>query len=299
MAKNEERLIVVTGATGRQGGAVARRLLADGWRVRAVTRDPHKESARALAVLGAEVVRTDLEDRSSLEAAFGGAYGVFAVQDFWTAGFDGEVRQGKAVADVAQAAGISHFVYSSVGGADRQTGLSHFESKWLVEQHIRNLGLPATIVRPVFFMDNFLSDDFRSQIEGGVLRLALRPDRALQMIAVEDIGGIVALEFARPEESIGQAVEIAGDELTGPQMAEALSRVIGRAVTFVQMPLDELLRASVEYGQMFDWFNSHGYQADIELLRTVYPPLLRFEDWLAKAGWREMFAPALSGAAQR
>src|SRR5262245_4205833 len=152
-----DKIIAVTGATGQQGGAVARKLLSDGWKIRALTRDPNKPAARALAEAGAELVPGDMDSRSELEAAFQGAYGAFSVQNFWLpeVGYDGEIRQGKNVADAAKAAGVQHLVYSSVGAAHRGMGQKHFESKWIIEQYIQSLELPYTILRPVAFFENF------------------------------------------------------------------------------------------------------------------------------------------------
>ena len=151
------RLVLVTGATGQQGGAVARNLLGRGFGVRALTRDPEKPEANVLAERGAEVVRGELEDRSSLDRALEGVYGVFSVQNFWEAGYDREIEQGKRLVDAAKAADIEHYVYSSVGSAHRETGIPHFDSKWEVEEHLRGSGVPFTILRPVFFMQNWES----------------------------------------------------------------------------------------------------------------------------------------------
>jgi len=277
--------ILVTGATGRQGGAVARHLLAGGWSVRALTRDPGKPESRELQGLGAEIIKGDLDDRASLEAAIRGCYGVFSVQNFWETGYEREVQQGKFLADVAKTAGIKHFVYSSVGGADRHTGLSHFDSKWEIEQYLDSLGLPCTVLRPVFFMDNLLAPNMRGPILDGTLRIALPPSTKLQMIAVDDIGGLAVLSFDRPTESLGKSFEIAGDELTLPQAAAAVSRVIGRTVRYEEMPIEELRGYDEEYAKMFEWFRKEGYRASISWLRTIYPPLLTFEQWLHKTGW--------------
>ena len=171
---NSDKLIVVTGATGQQGGATARHLLAQGWRVRAFVRDPIKPAAQELAAKGAELVQGDLDDRASLDRALSGAYGAFSVQTFMgPEGPIGEARQGMVLADAAKAAGIQHLVYTSVGGAERKSGLPHFESKWQIEEHIRSLGLPATILRPVFFMENLRSPWMGPR--DGVLAVALRP----------------------------------------------------------------------------------------------------------------------------
>src|SRR5688500_1717530 len=169
-----ERVVLVVGATGKQGGAVARSLLDRGFHVRALTRDPHKPEAQALDEQGAEVVQGDMDDRSAMDRALEGAYGVFSMQNFWETGYDREVQQGKTVADAAKAASVEHFVYSSVGSAHRQTGIPHFESKAEVEEHVREIGLPYTILRPVFFMQNW--EMMREMVLGGTLAQPLDPD---------------------------------------------------------------------------------------------------------------------------
>ncbi len=289
--KSTQGTILVTGATGKQGEAVARHLLSGGWQVRALTRDPLKPGAQALAKLGAEVVTGDFDQRTSIDRALAGAYGVFSVQN-WEAGAAREIQQGKTFADAARAAGVKQFVYSSVGGAERNTGILHFDSKWEIEQHVRALGLPATILRPVFFMDNFNSPNFRPAILQGTLTLALRPARTMQMIAVDDIGGFAALAFEKPGEYIGRAFELAGDELTMPQVAEAFSRVLGRTVRFVEQPIEQVRSFSKEYAVMFEWFNREGYKADIASLRALYPGLHNFQAWLDKSGWTQATARA-------
>ena len=276
---NSDKLILVAGATGQQGGATAKHLLAQGWRVRALVRDPNKPAAQALAAKGAELAQGDLEDRASLDRALAGAYGAFSVQTFMGPdGPVGETRQGNLLADAAKAAGVQHFVYTSVGGADRKSGLPHFESKWQIEQHIRSLGLPATILRPVFFMENLRSPWMGPR--DGVLAIGLRPATSLQMIASDDIGAFAALAFARPQEFIGKTQEIAGDSLTMPQVADAFTRVTGQPVRFVELPLEQVRSFNAEMGDMMAWFNEHGYSADIAALRRLHPGLLTFETWL-------------------
>jgi uncharacterized protein YbjT (DUF2867 family) len=147
--------ILVTGATGRQGGAVIRHLLARGAQLRALTRDPTTPRARAIAGRGVETVQGDMDDADSLQKAMTGVQGVYSVQDFWTVGARREVQQGQNVADAAVAAGIEHLVFSSVGGAERNSRIDHWDSKWEIEQHIRGLGLPATMIRPASFMENY------------------------------------------------------------------------------------------------------------------------------------------------
>jgi uncharacterized protein YbjT (DUF2867 family) len=257
-------LIVVTGATGQQGGATARELLAAGHRVRAVTRKPDGDAAKALAKLGAEVVQGDLDDAASIKQAFAGAWGLYAVQNTWEAGVQKEEEQGLRVAEVARPAGIQHFVYASVGSAHRKTGIPHFDNKARVEAKIRALTFPSyAIVRPVFFMENWLSPWFKPGIDKGTLAIGLKPTTKLQMVAVADIGKYGRLAFEKHTELNGRAVDIAGDELTMPQTAEIIGRAAGRPVTFVQVPIGEVRKASAEYAIMLEWFETTGYDVDI------------------------------------
>ena len=235
-----DKIVLVTGGTGKQGGAVLRHLLSDGWKVRALIRDPDKESAQALLQQGAELFKGDLFDKSSLDRAMDGAYGVFGVQNFWLpdVGFDGEVKQGTLLADAAKEAAADHFVYSSVGAAHRGMGQRHFESKWIIERHIQKIGIPYTIVRPVAFMDNV--EWTRPAVSNGTFQSwGIRPDKRSQLIAVEDIGTIVAIVFSHYQEYLSKTMEIAGDELTEFEQTEILARVIGRPVELAKPQMQE------------------------------------------------------------
>ncbi|WP_217146230.1 MULTISPECIES: NmrA/HSCARG family protein [Streptomyces] len=270
--------VLVTGATGNQGGATARALLARGRTVRALVRDPDKPAALALRKLGAELVRGDLNDAGSLRAAMAGVDGVFSVQPlaYEPETLAAEVRQGKAVADAALDAGVAHLVYSSVGGAERNTGIGHFETKAEIERHILALGLPATILRPVFFMDNLLHyADARGE---RVLELPVRPERPMQMIASEDVARFVDAAFTDPDRYLGRQLEIAGDELTFTDVARVYERVTGTPTRLAPLPIEE---------RMFAWFAEEGYRADIPSLRALRPELLTFEEFL-----RARLAPA-------
>jgi uncharacterized protein YbjT (DUF2867 family) len=283
---SSNNLIVVTGATGQQGGAVARRLLAKGWKVRALTRELSKSAAQALASAGAEVVQADNDDRASLDRAMQGAYGVFSVQNFWlpNVGKEGEVRQGKQVADAAKSAGIQHLVYSSVGAAHRGMGQEHFATKYEIEQYIQALDLPFTILRPVAFMENYFWQ--RAAITNGTFTSwGLRPDKGLQLVAVDDIGVFVEMALANPAEYLGRTIELAGDELTEAQIAATLSQVIGRPVQLAQRSAPEGGQPTPEQMAMFRFFNGQGYDADIPALRKTHPGLRTFEQWLRGTGW--------------
>lgn len=281
-----DKMIAVTGATGQQGGAVARKLLADGWKVRALTRDVDKPAAKDLASMGAELVAGDMNHRAELDAAFKGAYGVFSVQNFWlpNVGFEGEIKQGENVADAAKDAGVRHLVYSSVGAAQRGMGQKHFESKWIIEQHIHALNIPYTILRPVAFFENFNWE--RAAILNGTFNaLGLRPEKERQLISVEDIGVFVALAFANPEQYLGKTIELAGDALTESQLADTFARVIGRPVKLTLPTGGNARRSDEEMIAMFKFFNGEAYDADIPALRKLHPGLLTFEQYLRKNGW--------------
>src|SRR5215831_5408582 len=232
-----ERIVMVTGATGRQGGAVVRHMLPKGWKLRALTRNPNNHAAQELARKGVEVVQGDLEDPASLERASRGVHGIYSVQDFWTIGAKREVLQGKSLADAAKKAGVKHFVYSSVGGAERNTGIPHWESKWKVEKHIRQLALPATIFRPTSFMETYHILEVEVGILKGKLADPIGADKLYQTIATDDIGAFVALAFERPQDFIGLELEIAGSELTNLEAAQVFSQVLGKRVKFQKLPM--------------------------------------------------------------
>jgi uncharacterized protein YbjT (DUF2867 family) len=285
-----DKTVLVTGATGRQGGAVIRHMLPKGWKLRALTRNPDGHEAQVLARQRVEVVQGDLEDPDSIGRAAIGVYGIYSVQDFWAVGAKREVQQGKNVASAAKKADIKHFVYSSVGGAERKTKIPHWESKWEVENYIRQLGLPATVIRPVSFMETYYIDQVEFGILKGKLADPIGGDKPYQTIATDDIGAFVALAFERPSEFIGRALEIAGSELTNVEAAKAFSRVLGKPVKFQRIPLPVVrLLLGKEFHAMFRWFNEAGYQADIPALRRAYPEihLHTLEEWLRMEGWHK------------
>jgi len=285
--EKDKKTILVTGATGKQGGAVARHLMYHGWHVRLLCRDPEKESILAFMDTGAEIARGDLNDRESILRAARGTYGIYSVQAL-VGGIETEIQQGKLLAEIATECQVRHFVYSSVASAHRKTGIPHFESKWQIEEHIRTLNLPATILRPVWFMENFLTPQFRDAILKGTLSMPLRAEKPLQMIAVDNIGAFAAMAFEYPDEFIGQAIDIAGDEIRLPEVTEKISKIIERPVRYVEMPIEQMRRISEDWAAMFQWFNDVGYNADIPKLRQILPELLDFETWLHKFGWEHL-----------
>lgn len=275
------RTILVTGATGQQGGAVARHLLAAGFNVKALVRNPDSDKAKALAATGVTLVKGDLDDSASLAAALAGVAGVYSVQNPRGVGTDVEIAQGKALVDAARAASVEHLVYSSVASADQNTGVPLFDSKFVIEEHLRASGVPFTIVRPVYFMDNWAWSE--ASFAKGVMAQPLAPETRLQQIAVDDIGAFVAAAFADPAQWLGQTVELAGDDLTMADAAAVVSAARGLTVNYVQTPWDAYQKAmGQEYFLMLSWLDNTGYRADPAVLRAVVPQARTLATYLAR-----------------
>jgi len=252
-----------------------------------MTRKPQGAAAQALKDLGAEVVAGDLDDAASLAAALKGAWGVYGVQNTWEAGVENEEVQGKRLVQVARETGIQHFVYASVASAHRKTGIPHFDNKSRIEDALRASGIPSrVIIRPAFFMDNLLGGWFKPALDTGMLAMGLKPATRLQMIAVPDIGKYAALAFTRAAEFNGREIDISGDELTMPQAAEFISKAAGRPIRHVQVPIEDVRKASEDYALMLEWFDAVGYNADIAGNQRTYGIApTRFADWAGKQGW--------------
>ena len=279
--EKKDKIILVTGSTGQQGGAVARHLLKDGWKVRAFVRDEKKESAIELEKSGAELYKGDMNDSESLDKAMDGVYGVFSIQNFWEHGYDGELNHGKAVADAAKKANVQHFLQSSVGGAERSTKLPHFDVKFEIEKYLKSLNLPVTVIRPVFFMENFKTWFKPVEADGKLtLNMAMKADTKLQMIAVDDIGAISAKIFDNPEKFIGKEIELAGDELTMPEVAALYETNTGKKTEFVELPVSVIRTNSEEMADMFQWFIDKGYEADLKTQKDLFGKTISFKEWL-------------------
>jgi uncharacterized protein YbjT (DUF2867 family) len=200
------------------------------------------------------------------------------------AGVDAETAQGVALIDAAVAAGVDHFVYNSVASADKATGIPHFDSKYRVEQHLVESGLRWSIVAPVYFMENLLFPDSLNALKGGTYAIALPADLGLQQIAVEDIGAFSAHVLANPDEFAGTRIEIAGDDLSSQESADALASALGRPVSVFEVPMEGIRSFSEDLAAMFEWFISTGYTIDIEGLRASYPEVrwTRFSEWVGR-----------------
>lgn len=279
--------VLVTGATGQQGGALARHLLRQGHHVLALTRRTDSPAAKTLEAQGAVLVPGDFEDPASLEAATRRADAVYAMATPFEAGIDAEVRHGLHLVDAARLAGVKHFIYSSVAGADQRTGIPHFDSKHEVERYLRHSGLPYTIVAPTFFMENFTGPMFRPGLQEGLLAMGIPPARGLQMVAVEDLAGFVARVLAWPEFFLGERIEVASDEVTGQQATDLLSYVSGRRLHYHQLALEFVRERSEDLARMYEWFDRVGYHADILTLRHEFPQVgwHTFEEWARGQDW--------------
>lgn len=257
-----EKLVLITGATGKQGGATLRYLAKQGgFKLRALTRKPDSDAAKALAALGAEIVTGDLDDAASLERALTGVWGVYAVQNTWEAGVEKEEEQGKRLAKLAREKGVQRFVYTSVGSAHKATGIPHFENKFRIEQTIKALGFPSyAIIRPVFFMENLLSP---WSLNGDKLAMGLSPNVKLQMIGSDDIGRFGAKAFVDADQMKNVEFDIAGDAVTMTEAAAAVGPLVGKSLTYQQIPIEAVRQQSEDVAKMNEWFESTGYSADI------------------------------------
>src|SRR6516165_1084143 len=283
--------VVVTGSTGKQGGAVARGLLERGHRVRAVTRDTNSNQAKSLANAGATLVTASLEDTAAIRKALEGATSLFAVTTPF-GGTDAEIRQGIAATDAAKAAGV-HLVFTSVGSANRQTGVPHFDSKYEVEKHIAKAGVRATILAPVAFMENLYF--VKEQLAKGIYAAVLPPTKALAQIAVADIGAVAVRFLEDAGRFTGKRFDLASDELTGNEALAILARVTGRPFAYYQVPLDVIRqRMGDDAVKMYEWFDRVGYAVDRAALRREFPDVAfhDFESWAKTQDWNALLQSA-------
>lgn len=293
------RSVLVTGATGRQGGAVARQLLKRGHRVTAFVRNPDAPAAEELRSMGAELAVGDFDNVDAIALAAQGMDAMYAMATPFEAGVETEIRHGLNLADAARLAGVRHYVYSSVAGADRRTGIPHFDSKHRVELHVQRSGLPYTILGPTFFMENLTSAMFEKGLKAGVLAMGLPPTRGLQMVALDDLAAFTVRVLEEPDRFLEQRIDVASDEVTGQQAAGLLSMVSGHRIHYEQLPLDFLRERSEDLAAMWEWLDAEGYHADILTLRHSYPEVRwhTFEDWARGQDWSALTSPAWPHAA--
>ena len=286
MSTDKSRTIVVIGATGLQGGAVTRHLLADGWHVRALTRDAKSDKAQALAALGAEVVQGDMADPNSLLPVFNGTYGVFSVQNPMISGVADEIKQGKNVATVAKQVGIQHLVYGSAGTGARDTGIPSWESKLVIEEYMKSLALPLTVLRPMAFMELMTEQKFFPAVSiWHVMPKVMGSSKKVVWLSVEDLGFIVAKAFAEPDEFIGKELHLTSDAQSLDECRVIYQEVVGKRPPRFPMPVWMFARLGF-VGQdlmtMWRWLREATLDTDTTATRTLHPHALTVRRWLEK-----------------
>jgi uncharacterized protein YbjT (DUF2867 family) len=266
-----------------------RHLMKNNIGVRALSRSPHSISAQRLISQGFQMVQGDISDKLSLVTAMKDCSGVFSIQNYFEYGAEKEILFGKNMADAARESKIAHFIYNSVTGADSSTGVPHFETKNTIERYIKSIGIPATIIRPVKFMENYYIPQVFKGILGGKLFDSIQPGKKHQMIAADDIGQYVAEAFSNPSGYLGKTIEIAGEELSNEQVAATMSEVLGRKVAFKRLPLFIVkLAMDREMYLMFKWFNEKGFQADTAAVKRQFPDIAptTLKDFLIAENWQ-------------
>jgi uncharacterized protein YbjT (DUF2867 family) len=302
----ERKVIAVVGATGAQGGGLARAILADaggGFAVRALTRKPDSDAARELAARGAEVVQADISDAASVTKAFEGAYGAYLVTDFWEHMSPEQEKQDAAtMAAAARTTGLRHVIWSTLDDTrehfplddDRMPTLlgsykvPHFDAKAEADQYFTDAGVPTTFLRTTFYWEALLGPMAPRRGDDGRLVLALAMgDSQLAGIAAEDIGRTAYGIFKRGTSLTGQTVSIAGEHLTGAQLAEQLSAALGEEVVYAPVPFDVLraqpFPAAVELGNMFQFYAEvpqFNAARDLDAVRDLNPRLQTFQQWV-------------------
>jgi len=276
------RTIFVTGGTGKQGGAVARNLITKGFKVKALTRNPNANAAQNLTKLGIEVVAGDLNQPQTFKQHLQDVGGIFSMQTYEN-GIATEIKQGINLANLAKEYEVRHFVYSSVVGADLPTGIRHWESKGKIENHIHKLNLPATIIRPTSFYENFLIPQVKGRLLKGKLAWPIDKQVVQQFISTEDIGRISTQIFNNPTKYIGRTLTIAAEQLNMAQVAALFSEVLGREVKYQKLPgLFTWLFMGKDLYKMFKWVNEHDvtFVKDIEAFKKEFPGLMSLRQWI-------------------
>jgi uncharacterized protein YbjT (DUF2867 family) len=286
MTATEGRIIVVTGATGLQGGAVTRHLLKEGWHVRALTRNAASKPAQALAMRGVDVVQGDMGEAASLRPIFAGVYGVYSVQNTFISGPEAEVRQGTTVAEVAKASDVQHLVYGSAGIGRKGSGIPSWETKVQIEEHIRALSLPLTILRPMAFMELMTEKKFFPAIGTWHVMPRLMGDtRRLPWICVDDLGVIAAQAFGAPEQFIGKDLTLASDVQSLAECRALYREVMGRNPSEFPMPIwlfQHFGLVGRDLMTMWRWLRTGDIDLDTAPTRAIHPEALTVHAWLSR-----------------
>jgi uncharacterized protein YbjT (DUF2867 family) len=282
MISTEGKTIAVVGATGRQGGQVARHLLNQGWRVRALTRTPESKKAAALKELGADPVKADLEDKASLEAAFAGAYGLYDIQIPVSGKIEVEIAQGRNAAEAAKKTGIRHVVYGSAGIGPQKTGIEQWDSKLEITKIIKELGLPLTTLRPMAFMELMTDPTYYPQSSTWYVWPKLSGiDRPIGWLSVKDVGAIAAKAFANPDEYIGRDLPLAADVQSLAECREIFKEVTGKHPSRFPMPIFLFEKiVGKDLANMWRWLRTNYVELDTGPTREVHPEAMTVRTWL-------------------
>ncbi len=285
MISTEGKIIVVVGATGRQGGQVVRHLLKQGWRVRALTRKPEGKKAAELKALGAEVVRANLDDKTSLEAAFGGAYGLYDIQIPVSGKIEAEVNQGRNAAEAAKKTGIRHVVYGSAGlGENVRTGIEQWDAKEEITQIMNGLGLPLTRLRPLAFMELMTDPSYYPNSSTWYVWPKLSGmDRPIGWISVQDVGAIAAKAFANPDEYLGKDLPLAADVKSLAECREIYKEVTGKYPSRFPMPIFLFEKfVGKDLANMWRWLRTNHFDLSTGPTQEVHPEAMNVRAWLQR-----------------
>ena len=266
-----KQTILVTGATGKQGGAVARHLIKSGFGVKALTRNSKSEAAKRLLDMGAQVFEGDLEKPNTLKDLIEGCDSVFSVQNFWEkgVGFQGEIRQAKNLIDAAMHAGIKQFVQASVAGCDLAPGVKHFESKAEIEKMVKQSGIPYTFLRASMFMENFI-DPKTEKVFLPLLRGILPENLKIHLVAVDDIGTAATVVFSNPNQYKNEAVNLAGDLVSITDSEKLLTEITGRKPPSYRLPCWITQLINPDFKRQLKWNCGHNSNAMILLYNLYY-----------------------------
>lgn len=279
--------VFVTGATGNQGGAVARALINNNHKVVALTRNKESAAANELAKLGAEIIEGSLDAPQRLIDTLKRVDTLFLMGSPLETSVEQETAQGIAIADAAKAANVGHLVYSSVANADKNTGIPHFESKYNVEQYIRSLDIPFTICAPVAFMENVVAPWSIDAFKAHKIVQALPGEIKLLQVSLRNLGEFVADIIEKRADVFGQRFDIAGDEVSGNEMANILTNATQQTISYESFPVSELRKFNDDMATMFEWLADAGYDVDMHKLHHRFNTInwQNYNQWAASANW--------------
>jgi uncharacterized protein YbjT (DUF2867 family) len=282
MTSQNRKSIFVAGSTGKQGTAVTKSLLNKGFNVKALVRNPASARAQLLRKWGAEIITGDLNEPGSFSEHVKTAYGVFCVLTFKD-GTNVEMKQGFALADLAKEHRVNHFLYSSVIAADLNTGIPHWASKFQIENYIKEIGLPFTIIRPSSLYENFLIPPLKKRILKGKFPSPVHKDVVQQYISATDIGEISAAIFMNREKYLGKTFAIAAEQLSIEEVVNTFSVSLGKNIKIQKIPrFLVLLLLGKTIAKMMKWVNENDgvFVKDIDAFRKEFPGLVSLSEWI-------------------